>query len=145
MVESTILSWDGISDVNEEETIKVVKAFFKNDFQRIRRMAKAQGSDLRSPSFEYSGKGDGYTNATVDKMDARIHAQLMWDAIKNSVETMDRPHKDVLTLRIYQGLSWTSIQERLPYGETRAREILYEAMLWFADAFSHHKELRVFN
>lgn len=78
-------------------------------------------------------------------MVARIHAQSMWDAIKTSVETMDRPHKDVLTLRIYQGLSWTSIQERLPYGETRAREILYEAMLWFADAFSHHKELRVFN
>ncbi|AIM62882.1 hypothetical protein WS105_0690 [Weissella ceti] len=62
----------------------------------------------------------------------------------NACEYMPEPYRTMLKLRYFQKLTWVEIEEIKYHTDRRGQQLIEQAFLYFADAFSDVDDLRVY-
>lgn len=138
---------EGVSllpELNEKQTIKNVKRFFEKDFPKLQNMAHTSFVDMKSPVISDMPLLHGVNNSNEDKFTAHAQAKDLLAKVLQSCSGLDKEHQHVLELRCFKKLSWTAIEDRTGYSNTRNWEQFNEALLQFSWAFADVEDLRVF-
>lgn len=131
-------------ELNEDETVENVRELFESDLPKLQNMAHVNYIEAKAQVISGMPSGGSRGNSSLDKSNNYAYANSMLSEIIDACDSMRAPHREFLELRYFKGLEWLEIEIRTGYSTRRGLQIIREAFLQFAWAFSDIKDLRVF-
>lgn len=131
-------------EVDERKTISNVRNFFEHDFVRIQQQAHVSFIDVKSPIISGMPRSEHYGNATDEKFVTHIKAIDYLNCVVDACKGLNEKQRLLIELRYFKGLDWTAIEQRAHVSKRRCHDLLNEALLGFAEAFTDTMKLQVF-
>lgn len=131
-------------EIDEHATIEQVRKFFDNDLPKIMLMANKSYVDIKSPVISGMPSQPHEGNSTDDKLSNYAYANSILESFLLACKSMPHPHREFIELRYLKDLSWGDIEIRMNVTTRRGNQIINEAFLQFAWAFSDTEDFRIF-
>lgn len=120
--------------IDTKKTADNVRAFFKNDFPRIKRMALVT-SELQSPVNSDMPKGDTVGNASEDRIVKRLWANNCVNAISSALLACDSQSQLIIRDEYFSNMPRWEISSKLNIEHSQYHRAQREAYNQFADSF----------
>ena len=124
-----------LPEIDEKETIKRVRRFFKEDYPRLCRQAGRDQSAIKAVVYTGMPKASGTDNSKENSITATLWAQELLHSVYESVKRCDHDSRVILAERYGTSKPSWQIAQQLGYENTRFHEKQKHAFLEFADAF----------
>lgn len=116
--------------MDEQATVRRVKAFFKDDYRRLKLLADAP--TLQSVSYDRPKVTASRNNYVEDLATKRIDAQNKLKLVIYAISCLNEFEKIVLEDKLIKNLRNWQIEEKIGYGSTRIYELYHKACINFA-------------
>ena len=119
-----------MDNVDEQATVRRVKAFFKDDYRRLKLLADAP--TLQSVSYDRPKVTASRNNYVEDLAIKRTDAQNKLELVKYAIACLGEIERTVLDAKIIKKLANWQVEELTGYGSSRVYELQKSACLNFA-------------
>ena len=120
--------------MDEQATVRRVKAFFKDDYRRLKLLADAP--TLQSVSYDRPKVTASRNNYVEDLATKRIDAQNKLELVKYAIACLGEIERTVLDAKIIKKLANWQVEELTGYGPSRVYELQKSACLNFAQTLA---------
>jgi ArpU family phage transcriptional regulator len=132
----------GDFELDEKATINNVRRFFEHDWPIIQNRAHVNFVDVKSPVISGMPSSRMTGNANDDKYSIHAQATQWVDDVIQACQGMPNLYRHILELRYFKNQSWVEVEAITGYSRKRGYELLNDALLSFAEAFSDTYDYR---
>lgn len=119
-----------MTNLDEQATVRLVKAFFKNDYRQLKLLADAP--TLQSVSYDRPKVTASRNNYVEELATKRIDAQNKLALVNYAISCLDEVERMVLDAKAIKGLINWQVEELTGYGSSKVYELQKSACLNFA-------------
>lgn len=128
-------------ELNKRQTVDNVRRLFEKELPRLENMAQVS---IGSPTISDMPSAPKSGNTNVDKYTNYVWAKETLAKVRNACEFMPEPYRTMLKMRYFNKMTWVEIEAVKYHTDRRGQQLIEQAFLYFADAFSDVEDLRVF-
>lgn len=121
-----------LAKIDDKETIKNVKDFFNNGFERIQRLSKSS-INISSPRLDGMPKVQPVNNVNENKYIKAANFRLVFNAVIDAVNDCSDTGRVIIIKRLIQHKPQWQVAQEVQYQSSRYYDYYNNACLEFAD------------